>query len=1397
MPGRILRATRSSVANQSYNHITISAESSTATSLTDLSTSMNSIASLSELSQQLPAKRSWADIASAATDSEKIRQGDNKEQGSLVTAPGSPTALSKGAARPIPSSPSRNTRAARASARQAARQEQHSASSTASGSSPPRSSGKRAKLSHDASSSTAANSANSTSSTDKEALASVEEALAADADDAAADENKERLPVVDDVEMAEDTAVAATATTTKNSTKDVSDSPLKSTTAAASPTTGDADATDSSSSTKEATKSSSATSVADVPAAETASASAAVVPAPPAAPPSPPPPLKSLTMSHLRKKYLQELEYMRAEFRKLEKQLLGARASAATESDASRERREKLHSFILHLEETIVQIREGVEMEKRRQESPSASSSSSSKKASAAASASVLDDSEAKREFADQAALTKLTREKEEEETVQKLEEHILANLLPVKVRLTKQLAAQQGATRNPAGMPTSARGPRPSAAAIGKGTFAAAAEERRKREEAARLAAEQAQMDGGGDGGAVLSPPPTTSLLGKPLRGGGSSLTARLHGSTLGSKTRTAGHGVGQTEEQQRQEQAQQSSQMRKVASTNTDSSVEDDFPKRQILYAGMAPGSEQVSSSVSAAQGAHKMVVTDPTLRAAHRAGLAADAIEEGAGALASLASAKGPPPPSSPPRPPRFGAQGDRSKRPLPASAAAKPGLVVISGSDSSSETILTREAAADSVAATRTASSLPAGPASDAVIKVQNRQVATAAQLAARAKARAAAGLPPLDTPLTSAAAAELLRTGKKSTADRGPRRRLSDKALADEEKERLIRRRDRRRRRRRKAKRLERERIRHATYAAQTRHVQAEISAAAAAAAAAVAQTKPEPPKRGVKGKSVGAGSSVASKKTGPRSVEYICGLCNEAYTSTSDVNPWWALRQQDCPKCGKKQVPRIDISAPANAIQYHPALLAHAEDSSSSGQSGSASVALRGKGPVSAPYASTGAGHLVVPPKFPDLGDLYASEDETSEDDEAVSLGGESSDDSGDDDGVLGFNGSLTPAERAEAEDFGHDYAGPKLEDGEASRLLILMGHASTCPGRHRKGKLREVCHSTKFMMMHVRDCPGTTSTFDVCPFPWCRKVKHLLYHLVSCQTPDECSICTPNELPQSFKALKGLNAHRHKKQREKMRAAAAAAASARAATAKAKVPAAYPHLKKGPGSSRLPVVKLPPTKFIPPPPKSGSVRHPGSVPNSSLARPGAKTTAPRYSASTAPTLAKTPAGRARHPGASHGASSLTKAMGATAKGAPFSAKPASAPANASATVTARHPGAAIGIGGPVTLRGSTPNPLLPFDDKSPTALKSASVGASSRPTPNPLAPAETATVASQSVPPVGAVESSQNRAPSEVKKEDAIPDAVSPPSREATPPDNGCAGEAAKATEAVRVVED
>ena len=65
--------------------------------------------------------------------------------------------------------------------------------------------------------------------------------------------------------------------------------------------------------------------------------------------------------------------------------------------------------------------------------------------------------------------------------------------------------------------------------------------------------------------------------------------------------------------------------------------------------------------------------------------------------------------------------------------------------------------------------------------------------------------------------------------------------------------------------------------------------------------------------------------------------------------------------------------------------------------------------------------------------------------------------------------------------------------------------------------------------------MLHVRDCPGTTSTYDICPYPWCRKTKHLLYHLVSCPNPDQCKICTPQHLTPQLRQLRGLNSFRRK----------------------------------------------------------------------------------------------------------------------------------------------------------------------------------------------------------------------------------------------------------------------
>ena len=92
---------------------------------------------------------------------------------------------------------------------------------------------------------------------------------------------------------------------------------------------------------------------------------------------------------------------------------------------------------------------------------------------------------------------------------------------------------------------------------------------------------------------------------------------------------------------------------------------------------------------------------------------------------------------------------------------------------------------------------------------------------------------------------------------------------------------------------------------------------------------------------------------------------------------------------------------------------------------------------------------------------------------------------------------------------------------------------------------RHKTTNARDCCSNAKFMMLHVRDCPGTTPSFDICPFPWCRKTKHLLYHLVSCECPDTCKICTPTGISGNLRTLQGLNNFRAEKRKEQFAAAA------------------------------------------------------------------------------------------------------------------------------------------------------------------------------------------------------------------------------------------------------------
>lgn len=123
----------------------------------------------------------------------------------------------------------------------------------------------------------------------------------------------------------------------------------------------------------------------------------------------------------------------------------------------------------------------------------------------------------------------------------------------------------------------------------------------------------------------------------------------------------------------------------------------------------------------------------------------------------------------------------------------------------------------------------------------------------------------------------------------------------------------------------------------------------------------------------------------------------------------------------------------MDISAPSNAIEYHPALLAHADENA-----GTAPEAVLLPQPP-------------PPPPDPSFHSDFSDDDllfSDNDDDDNESMFSSPSD--SDNDGGT----PLSPEDQAENENFGLEYNGPVLEEDEACRLLALMLHASTCPCR-------------------------------------------------------------------------------------------------------------------------------------------------------------------------------------------------------------------------------------------------------------------------------------------------------------------------------------------------------
>lgn len=767
---------------------------------------------------------------------------------------------------------------------------------------------------------------------------------------------------------------------------------------------------------------------------------------------------------------MSQLEYMHREFKKLERQLLGAKTTAKnlTESVGSKERREKLHSFIVHLEDTMQQIQTGCSLEERglstvgvvaissstggtgtihnkrdtnHHEGKSSDDPSQTTTLEIIQEEVSVEDEKAKKEFARSSALTKMTKEKEEEESVQKLEEHILANLLPVKERLMKQLAAQQGASKNPIGMPVNRRGLLPPGTSKqsnpSSSSYPSETIEMRTTTAVGGTVALQASIAESAVHGPLhpaSTGPVTVSQYGQPV-GGGSSLTQKLHGKTLGSTNQT----------------------VPKASESNPNDNLTTPV-ERKVMYAGMTPGSRQVQSGVSAAAGVHDLVIENETYIKPTNANIQQNPPVEF------------PIPPPPPASVPAAIPQSSNTKLSIPLQTSVpstyKPSVVLKATAVSTNKPV-----------DVQLKTTLP----HSAAIPIASSSIST--------------------KPVTVKKVVKEPILTKSANIDM------------------------------------------NTSLAQRQRPKGADVNTTSQSPAAASATLR-----RVSKPASVTKPSASTGPKKGPISVEYICALCNETYKSTSEYNPWYSLQSQECVKCGKTQIPRLDISSPANAIDYHPALLVHAACEESGKSSNKAPFSIPKHLSVQSNDAFSSDCGAKNSSSYLDLNEDLDFDLSDEDDDDMLFGEGDEDDDGGADDDDDSID--LSPSARAENEDFGKNYDGPVFSEYDASRLLILMSHASTCPGQHKNTAHKNACINAKFMMMHVRDCPGTTISFDICPYPWCRKTKHLLYHLVSCQDPNSCEICNPQSISCNLRALKGLNAFRKDRIRQRFCAPVAAISS-------------------------------------------------------------------------------------------------------------------------------------------------------------------------------------------------------------------------------------------------------
>ena len=132
------------------------------------------------------------------------------------------------------------------------------------------------------------------------------------------------------------------------------------------------------------------------------------------------------------------------------------------------------------------------------------------------------------------------------------------------------------------------------------------------------------------------------------------------------------------------------------------------------------------------------------------------------------------------------------------------------------------------------------------------------------------------------------------------------------------------------------------------------------------------------------------------------------------------------------------------MTSPANAIEYHPALLAHAEDNGGGGAATNPTVIEAGR--PQAPFLQACAVKLSTSSSC-----AHSESERDSESDDSDLSDGAYSDGSEDSEESRAEVQSMSPAEQAERETFGYEYKGPTFCNNDSARLLVLMRHAATC----------------------------------------------------------------------------------------------------------------------------------------------------------------------------------------------------------------------------------------------------------------------------------------------------------------------------------------------------------